>query len=250
MKNKVINLFENHKVVQNKEVKYSALLEKFMARFTKDFTHIEYIEDIFELSIHAWNFGNLKVIVPNDEFDQMISSVPEMEKDIILLKKMIDYKANNFEEYTSFIVDYDLKGTDKEPKLEVMAQGEESYLAEFFSNVEEQIKPEDLEQNYIDRHAIVIKPRQPFLDWINKYEQGDDIKEVNIYLVSDKMEDLETYLKKKFDKFFMQELDDWNTNKKQWPQRRNYTLFKQWFQVETATFIYDLEKIPVSKLDY
>jgi hypothetical protein len=75
----------------------------------------------------------------------------------------------------------------------------------------------------------------------------EDIKETNIYLVDDKIDDVEKWLKKKFDKFFMMELDEWFENKKDWPQKRNYKMFKQWFQVDVSTMIYDLEKNPVLK---
>ena len=45
----------------------------------------------------------------------------------------------------------------------------------------------------------------------------------------------------------MMELNDWHDNKKEWPQKRNYKMFKLWFRVEISEMIYDLEKKPVSK---
>ena len=57
----------------------------------------------------------------------------------------------------------------------------------------------------------------------------------------------EAYLKKKFDKYFMMELDGWHTNKKEWPQRRTYKMFKEWFRIDISTAVYDLEKTPISK---
>ena len=77
----------------------------------------------------------------------------------------------------------------------------------------------------------------------------EDIKETNIYLIDDTIDDVEKWLKKKFDKFFMMELDEWHTNKKEWPQKRNYKMFNLWFQVEISRMIYDLEKQPVLKLE-
>jgi hypothetical protein len=58
----------------------------------------------------------------------------------------------------------------------------------------------------------------------------------------DKIDDVEKWLIKKFDKFFMMELDEWCANKKEWPQKRNYKMFKLWFKVEISEMIYDLEK--------
>ena len=58
-KGKVLNLF-NTKKNENTEVKYSTLLEKFMNPFVNYFRDFEFQEDIFDLAIIAWNFGNLK----------------------------------------------------------------------------------------------------------------------------------------------------------------------------------------------
>lgn len=43
------------------------------------------------------------------------------------------------------------------------------------------------------------------------------------------------------------ELDDWHMNKKEWPQKRNYKMFKEWFQIDFSSMVYDMEKRPVSK---
>lgn len=67
MKNKMTNLFGNSKIVQNEGVKYSVLLEQFIEPFLKNFDNVEYLEDILEFSINAWNFGNLKEILPDSD---------------------------------------------------------------------------------------------------------------------------------------------------------------------------------------
>jgi len=250
MKNKVISLFGNNKIVKNTGVKYSKLLEQLMAEFENDFTNIEFIEDIIDFSINAWNFGNMKVHVPEEEFKKIVSSAPNEDINFPLLKKMIDYKVKNFKEYTNFIIDFELKETVGDPILNVITQEEETYLANMMNEIDEQITPDNFEENYINRSAIILKPLQPFYDWINALYPNDkttEVNENNIYLISDEIEDVETYLKKKFDKFFMMELNDWHTNKKEWPQKRNYKMFTQWFLIETSTMIYDLEKRPVLK---
>ncbi len=112
---------------------------------------------------------------------------------------------------------------------------------------------DDFGENYINRSAISLKPLQPFINWhdtIYPDSKFDELtfNEVNIYLVNNSnYEDIEAYLKKKFDRYFMMELDGWHTNKKEWPQRRNYKMFKEWFRIDISTAVYDLEKTPVSK---
>jgi hypothetical protein len=254
MKNKVINMFGNE-IVSNKGVKYSKLLEQFMSPFAHEFKDYEYIEDIFEFAINAWNFGNIKVLMPQKEFEKSIGLIQEKEVNTVLLHKMINHKASKFKKYTNFMADFELKEVDNgDPILSVVTQEEEAYLANMISEMEEEDNlhlQESFEENYINRHAIILKPQQPFLDWYSSMNSEEDfdeeIKKSNIYLVDDAIDDLEKWLKKNFDKFFRMELDEWHGNKKEWPQKRNYKMFKLWFRVETSEIIYDLEKKPVIK---
>lgn len=255
MKNKAISLFGNNKIVQNKGVKYSELLEQFIAPFVNEFRDTEYIEDIFEFAINAWNFGNMEIILPKGAFEKATDLIKEKEINIVLLRKMIDYKVSNFKEYENFIVDYELKEVKpgEDPVLSIITQEKEAYLANMMDSSDNEATEDDFRENYINRSAVILKPQQPFIDWYFNLNLEDelsfeeDIKETNIYLVDDKIDDVEKWLKKKFDKFFTMELDEWCADKKDWPQKRNYKMFKQWFQVDVSTMIYDLEKIPVLK---
>jgi hypothetical protein len=249
MKNKVINLFGDKNIVQNQGVKYSTLLEQFIKPFVKDFEGSEYYEDIFDFAIRAWNFGNMKVLLPEGESDAAINALKEKNVDTALLNRMIDYKATKFKEYSNFIVDYELKETSGDPILSVVTQEKEAYIAAMLGNLEGHDSEDDFDENYINRSAIIVKPLQPFVDWItNLYpENADEKLEVNTYLISEDVEDVETWLKKKYDKLFMLELEAWSTNKKEWPQKRNFKMFKQWFQIDLSTMVYDLENEPVYK---
>jgi len=249
----VINLFGNNKVVQNEGVKYSVLLEQFINPFMNKLEGYEYVEDIFDFAIIAWNFGNIKTLIPEEEFEKS-THLMQTEVDSILLNKMINHKVSNFKAYENFIIDYELKEVNggEDPVLSVITQEKEAYFANMMDTSDNEVAEGDFEENWIDRYAIVIKPQEPLFDWINKLYPDDKISEVeesNIYLVNDKVDDLEKWLSKKFDKFFMMELNEWHTNKKEWPKKRNYKMFKQWFKVDISTMIYDLEKRPILKLD-
>lgn len=251
MKNKIINLFGNNEVVPNKGVKYSELLEKFMSPFESNFKDYEYLEDIFEFAVNAWNFGNMKVLMPKEEFEKTTDLIQENDINLVLLNKMIDYKVSKFKEYTNFIIDFELTQTNADPILKVTTQEQEPYLSKMMNTLENDVTQDDFEENYINRSAIILTRKQPFLDWYsNLYPENDFenvIKETNIYLVDDTIDDLEKWLKKKFDKFFMMELREWHDNKKEWPQKRNYKMFNLWFRVEISEMIYDLEKKPILK---
>lgn len=251
-KNKVINLFGNKNVIPNTTgISYSALLDKFMAPFENDFSKDLYMEEIIEFATNAWNFGNMSLLVPKKEFEKTMA-LASADEDInyLLLKRMIANKVKNYKEFANFITDFELTEKNGKDILTVVTQSEENYLAEMMNSIAHQNGNGDYEESYINRYAIVLKPLQPFVDWyINLYPNDEvpEFDESNIYLVNDEIDDLELWLKKKFDKFFMLELGDWNPNKKEWPQKRNYKMFKQWFHVEVSTFIYDLVKEPVSK---
>jgi len=255
IKDNVINLFGDKNNVQNKGVKYSELLEQFMSPFVNEFINTEYIEDIFEFAINAWNFGNMEILLPKGAFESATELIKEKEINIVLLRKMIDYKISNFKEYENFIVDYELNDfkAGEDPVLSIVTQEKEVYLADMMDTLDNEVTEYDFAENYINRSAIILKPQQPFIDWyfnLNPEDELDfeeDIKETNIYLVDDKIDDVEKWLKKKFDKFFMMELDEWCSDKKKWPQKRNYKMFKQWFQVDVSKMLYDLEKQPVLK---
>jgi hypothetical protein len=254
MKNKVINLF-GKKIIQNKGVKYSKLLEQFISPFTNDFSDTKYIEDIIEFAINAWNMANINNIIPNEDAEKAMNSLQEVGEDISLLKKMIAHKEAKYKAFPNFIVDFELKETKDggDPILSVVTQEEDAYLANIVNEIEENDlhTQGDFEENYINRNAIIIKPLQPFIDWYSNLYPDDIfeevIKETLVYLVNDEIDDVEKFLKKKYDKFFSMVLHDWQTNKKEWPQRRNYKLFKQWFQVQISEEIYDIEKKPVLK---
>lgn len=250
MKNKVIPLFNKPQIVQNNEVKYSTLLEKFLEPFEKEFEDVEYLEDIFEFAIQAWNFGNLQTILPENKQESVLNTIEDDEIDTELLKRMIAYKISNFSEYSNFIVDFEIKKTKSELVLTVVTKEQEDYFGTMFEQMDEEEFQNDFQDNYIDRIAIILKPKKPFVDWANKLYPGDplDEDEINTYLI-DENQDVETWLKKKFDKIFEIELEAVHLNKKEWPQNRSYKIFNEWFHVEISTIIYDLEKTPISKGD-
>jgi hypothetical protein len=256
MKNKVIDLFGNNNVIPKTGVKYSVLLEQFLTPFINEFKDYKYTEDIIEFAINAWNLGNIKTLTPPEEFDKTRKDIPKADIDVQLLNKMIDFKDTKFKEHENFIVDFELEEVDNgDPILRVITQEKEAYLANMINAIEKPLSysEEDFEENYINRVAIILKPKQPFIDWYSNLYPDDvfeeEMSEPNIYLSDNNIYEIEKWLKKKFDKFFMLELEEWHDNKKEWPQKRNYKMFKLWFRVEIAEMIYDLEKKPILKVE-
>jgi hypothetical protein len=251
MKNKIIQLFNKPQIVQNTGVKYSELVEQFLTPFVSEFEDVEYHDDIFEYAINAWNFGNMKLLFPEGEINAMTNVLQKQDLNVVLMNKLIAHKVSHFSEYTNFIVDYELKEIGGETVLSITTQQQDAYLTDMLGKMTAENAQADFEENYIDRTAIIIKPLQPFLDWAtNLYpNEIEGIAETRTYLISEDIDDVSAWLTKKFNQIFEFELESWHLNKKEWPQKRNYKMFKEWFQVDISTMIYDFETKPVSKLE-
>jgi hypothetical protein len=105
----------------------------------------------------------------------------------------------------------------------------------------------------INRNAIIVKPRQPFHDWLNTVfpdEKEDNfIEENNIYLIRemDNNDQIKRWIKSNFDLLFINELNDWYTDESKWPAKRTYKMFAEWFDVEVHSMVLDLEDSPLEK---
>lgn len=254
MGSKVIDMFSGKNIVRNEDQKYSEMINDLVKPFENDFPQEMEIKEIFDFACNAWNLGCMSQILPKEEFYKMLSKNPFPEPEKTILKNIIDLKNKKFASFEKFISDYEIEEKNGELVLTVVTQEKESFLAMLMDESTDFIPEEaDLEEAYINRSAIIIKPLQPFFDWINALYPEDPVNEAdepNIYLINDDIDDVEKWLKKKFDKFFTMELEDWHTNTKEWPQKRSYKMFKQWFSVDVSSMIYDMENSPVYKEHY
>jgi hypothetical protein len=90
----------------------------------------------------------------------------------------------------------------------------------------------------INRNAIVVKGKKPLIDWVNYiYPESpiSDISEGNIYLIKERQsnEEIEKWLKRNFEKIFQNELNDWHSGEDDWPQKRTFKIFKEWFSFDS-----------------
>jgi hypothetical protein len=104
----------------------------------------------------------------------------------------------------------------------------------------------------INRNAIVIKPRRPLFDWINKIYPDSpvaSVEEGSVYLIKEKSsnEQIANWIKKNFDQIFQNELNGWHTDDEHWPRNRTFEMFQKWFDFDIHSMIWDLEEIPVTK---
>ena len=253
-RNKVINLFGDKNTVVNDKVKYSNLFNDFLEPFNNDFPKDIDIEDVFEFGMNAWNLGNMSIIIPEKDFQEMLSDSPSQYFEGALLDKMIKRKISHFKEHDRFIADLHVKEVNGKPVVSVTTEEKESFIQNLMDEIEgsdpfNEDFEEDFEEGLINRQAIILKPQQVFIDWVKLSKpdfEDNEIDETKIYLF-DEIYDIEDWLRNKFDKLFMTELEEWQYNKKKWPQKRTYKMFNQWFQVQVSTHIFDLEEQPVFK---
>ncbi len=246
MKNKVVKLFGNKENNQN----YATLLKEFIKPYEQDLPGEFSQEDVYYFALNAWNFGNMSDVLPPKEYKKILASSSAQDDESDLLIKLVNRKVTKFKEHNLFIGDFEINEIDGHLELSVSIEEKEEYLEKMMS-VEDPFQMENnFEEGYINRYAIIIKPKSPFFDWINKVEPEDPIfesSESNIYLVSEEIDDLKGWLKRNYNKFFMFELENEILEKKNWPQNRNFKMFNQWFDVEISTMIYDLENNPIYK---
>ena len=109
----------------------------------------------------------------------------------------------------------------------------------------------------INRTAIVIRPRQPYLDWAAgvddeapEHAKGLE-KRVSIYLVAEdpagkeETAPLEDY----YEEIFETELAAWWTDEKDWPENLTLKMFQDWFEVTGESIVTDLEDGPIDHED-
>ncbi len=108
----------------------------------------------------------------------------------------------------------------------------------------------------INRTAVVIKPRQPFLDWINNTPQLDLTSPVTMEELledcdtillpdTDSLEEARELLEPLKPDFFAVQLDGWLRDPSAWPQDRSAAVFDQWFALEVHSMVLDLVEEPI-----
>jgi hypothetical protein len=112
----------------------------------------------------------------------------------------------------------------------------------------------------IDRGAIAIKAKEPFVTWLNQLPDNEpdmkfDLINVNqdgyLFLVPE-FEDnaqVERWIKRNAGDLFEMILDDWCTEPNWWPQDRNFKVFEDWFSWELFSSPMDLMEEEITKDD-
>ena len=100
----------------------------------------------------------------------------------------------------------------------------------------------------LNRGAVMLRGKQPFVDWINSSapkaapEISEEMlnQERTVYLISEEdAENIERFIGWKYKELFRHELSEWNTDESTWPKRLAKAMFHDWFEVECHPVILD-----------
>jgi hypothetical protein len=102
------------------------------------------------------------------------------------------------------------------------------------------------ELDMINRSAVVVRPKQPYIDWALGLDDSgltpDVETEQTIYLFPSFDDDVQgkRILRKHYQVIFESELEAWHLLEDDWPQKRTYALFLNWFEVSFHSMVEDL----------
>lgn len=99
--------------------------------------------------------------------------------------------------------------------------------------------------NVLNRSAITITYKKPFVDWNNQLIpdmllEENMLGESKTYLIAELYDDAEKLMKKHYKLIFEIELEGIWTYENDWPQKRTFKLFNEWFNYEISDFVIDL----------
>lgn len=97
----------------------------------------------------------------------------------------------------------------------------------------------------VDRSAITVTHKQPFIDWNNRIFptmliEKSVLGESTTYLIDQIFGDAEKVLRKHFKAIFELELEGICIDEDEWPAKRTFKMFNEWFSIEVSGWVVDL----------
>jgi hypothetical protein len=107
----------------------------------------------------------------------------------------------------------------------------------------------------VNRSALIVRPKQPFVDWINAVEPTSPVtlktacNEPSVYLLPecDTEKDLANVLRVVYGEIFEDELWSWYTDPGCWPKDRSFAVFRRWFDWQWHSMVVDLSCDPLAR---
>ncbi len=265
MKNNKIDLFSGKPISDNDDFQYAKIISDLKNTFNHEFKKNAKESEKIDLIISAWNMACIDQVLPENARVDLIEHSGYTKNEKKLLKKIIDLKQKEFAEFTRLINDFSLEKKEEGGELVVITTDIEDFVKNLVENddidenidenIDEVFQKIQFEEGVINRNAIIITPKKPFWDWARTFSpyysdsdsQSEEINNSNTYLIGKDVDDCKKWLQKQYDELFTIELEDWHSTKKDWPKKRSYKMFTEWFSINFSTIVYDIEERPVIK---
>ena len=246
------------------DVNYSESLLQLIHPYRQPSEDKENLHYLLGLGVIAWNMTAMKGLAPQafatmkEETKQEFSAD---KKSFLIIEKMLAKLQKNYAPIEMLVRDFTIEEIEDKLQVKLSMLSFDEFLKEVTPGLEEFTAEEDdslidsledAEEGDINRNGISVQPKQPLLDWLNKQSPAYPVAlppDGTTYLIDemDSAEEIHKWLEKNYDLIFTRELDSWHSDPSNWPPRRNYKMFNEWFSVSVNTMIYDIGSLPLEK---
>ena len=105
---------------------------------------------------------------------------------------------------------------------------------------------------HLDRMALVVRPKQPYVDWANSFDDGGpeydpSAHSASVFLINEVVDvtDIAQVVRKCWRDIFKEQLHAWMRDPGVWPRCRSRKMFLEWFDVQVCEMVFDLGRGPV-----
>jgi len=249
---------------------WSEMLIELVQPYMTDVPEIEELEEKLELAQISWNMAVMK---KRDEFfyhnyrNNFLAKEldPKMQQ---LVDNLVKDKEAKFGVHEVMLDDCEIIDDEEgEAMVNVTAKSYEQFMHDVFVGVKDEdddyddddddFEDEEIyeEAAYVNRSAIAVIPKKPFYDWVRNLFANDEPpadldQQKTLYLVKtlEKEAQFDEWLQKNFEKLFINELQGWHEDESEWPETKSLELFKEWFDVEFCSMVYDIETAAITKI--
>ena len=101
----------------------------------------------------------------------------------------------------------------------------------------------------LNRTVVMLMPKEPFLQWLNDADPEEQAlltedfrDDNNVFLIPQFIDTLDSlkWVEKRWTMLFEHMLLEWIVDETMWPQHRTLAMFREWFDVEIYTMVWDL----------
>ena len=103
----------------------------------------------------------------------------------------------------------------------------------------------------INRVAAVVEPKEAFFAWARALDDDElaidsfsPTSLTSVYLLEE-AEQSEKSLQRHWDWIFEKKLYSWHRDREDWPQKRTYRIFREWFDVRLVELVFDFSDEPL-----